>query len=146
MAAHSIPRSTVARRSNLTYVAAAVVIVLVVGFAVLSAFAVRELVSMAGNLQMVSTRLGTLEAVNQKLGDMDQKLDRLQTVAGGLATMRTELNETNAQLGATNRSTDAMRGSLTRMESDIRTLSSIRGDIHLMVHKIAGSFLFKSVK
>lgn len=126
--------------------AAAVVIVLVVGFAVLSAFAVRELVSMAGNLQMVSTRLGTLEAMNQKLGDMDQKLDRLQTVAGGLATMRTELNETNAQLGATNRSTDAMRGSLTRMESDIRTLSSIRGDIHLMVHKIAGSFLFKSVK
>jgi uncharacterized protein HemX len=108
-------------------------------FASLALYAVGQLRGMAGDLQAVDLRLSTLESMNRKL-------DRLGTVTATLKTMQQQLAETNGSLGRTNRLLHATNGSITRMQTDIRTLSSIRGDIHEMVHKISGSFLFRNVK
>ena len=154
MATHTLPKSTIAGwPRGLTYLGAAILALLVLGLAVLGLYAVHELQGMAGNLQQVSVRLGTLESMNHKL-------DRLETVSASLARMQTQLRATNGSLGetnqllritnakldVTNRATLEMSEALKRTESDIRALGTIRGDIHQMAHKIAGSFLFKGVK
>ena len=132
---HSIPQ----------YVLIAAIMCILLAFA-LGVYAVGQLQSMAANLQRVESRLSALQAV-------DRKLDGLQEISAALGTMRRQLRETNTSLVktngllvTTNSKLAATNSKLNATEGDVRSLSSIRGDIHEMSRKISGSFLFRGVR
>jgi hypothetical protein len=113
-----------------------------------------------GDLEAMQADLHHLNGQLATLDDMNRKLDRLATVSTGLSALRGELEGTRSQLRETNRllvhanakldgtsaSVASMSGSLRIMERDLGSLNAMRSDIHTMVHKIGGSFLFRGVK
>jgi ABC-type transporter Mla subunit MlaD len=110
----------------------------------------RQLHAMTAQLATVAEDLGTLDV-------MSRKLDRLATMQATLGRTNGKLDETNRRLdGALSRlrstqatlgSMDSKLGGLTgEMHGLDRDLRSMRGDIHVMAHKVGGSFLFRNVK
>ena len=120
--------------------------VLTLLFLAIALYAIAEVRFMADDLARVDSRLGALST-------MDRKLDELQGVSNKLTTMKRQLDITNGSLHDTNRllsrtnaKLDSTNAKLRTTENSIRSLSSIRGDIHEMSRKISGSFLFRGVK
>ena len=123
------------------------VLALAVAVSILAALVTMHVV---GQLDVMSSDLNQVRDGLENLTTMNQKLDRLDHVSRVLHQMDEDLTVTNRLLmtaddrlahmstdsGAAGRSLAAMKG----------TLSSMRGDIHIMSRKLSGSFLFRSVK
>ena len=125
--------------------------------AVLAALLALATVDTLGQLHLMTAQLTTVGRDLGTLDVMSRKLDRL-------AVMQATLERTNGKLDATNRrldgalsqlrSTQAKLGSMDAklgglaggMHGVDRDLRSMRGDIHVMAHKLGGSFLFRGVK
>lgn len=147
MATLSIREATLpGRPRRLASAAAGIAVLVVAGFVVLALYAVHELQGMAVDLQRVSSQLSILESMNRKLAPLEAMSTNLTTMQSELRAMRRSLRNTNSALGETNALLMQTNAKLAVTEADIRALGSIRSDIHLMAHKISGSFLFRGVK
>ncbi len=104
---------------------------------------IAQLDAMSLNLAHVSSRLETLQTMNQKL-------DRLDAMSLALRQMNNKLSVTNASLTLANQKLSSMAADSktagTSLDLMRRTLSGMGNDISVMSHKISGSFLFRSVK
>lgn len=103
--------------------------ILILLFAIAAVYALMQLQTMIADIKRVDARLQTLSVVSRQLEETNRSL-RLTNLL---------LAETNAKLDATN-------SKLNRTNADIKTLTTIRSDIHEMAHKLSGSFLFRGVK
>jgi ABC-type transporter Mla subunit MlaD len=119
---------------------------------------------MTTELGSVSQHISALDAMNRKLDGIAAMQQRLDSVDAHLTGMQRTLVQTNVKLDTTNghlvtaigqlSSTQSklgdMDGQLKGMSGEMRgvgsSLTAMRGDIHTMVHKIDGSFLFRGVK
>jgi hypothetical protein len=114
-------------------------LVLIIAISAATLDIIFHLHTMTDELGTVSQRLDSLDAMSRKLDrltPMQQKLDHMD---GSLIAMGASLGQTNAKL-------DQMRVLTADMQKLDGDLKSMRGDIHVMAHKIGGSFLFRAVK
>lgn len=116
-----------------------VVLVSVLAFAA-AGYALRLLVITTSDLKQMSS---DLDSVSSNLKHMSVELSLLQRVDSRLSETNTKLSTTNSLLGSTNRKLDGMLVESRAAESK---LARMEGEIALMSHKIAGSFLFRGVK
>ncbi|MDQ6781732.1 MAG: hypothetical protein M3Z37_11355 [Candidatus Eremiobacteraeota bacterium] len=120
---------------------AAAVILALAGLTI--AHLLSQLDTMTSTLTHVNTELQTLRTMNRKL----EMLDRMSVT---LKAMDGKLSQTNRSLAVANQRLDSMdtqsRVAGAALGQMGRTLQSMRGDIKTMSHKIAGSFLFRSVR
>ena len=161
-----------AGREHRLVAAGAVLATVVAIAAVWAAFdAVVHLHMMTDQLGTVGQRLTALDSMDRKLGRLATMQRRLEAVDGRLVRVGTTLDRTNAKLDQTNAKLDQTNArldaalarlhgtqtSLARMDGRLGSVStqmqrvdadlrSMRGDIHVMAHKIDGSFLFRGVK
>jgi hypothetical protein len=116
-----------------------VVLVVLLAFAG-GGYALHQLGVMSSELQSMST---DLDSVSTNLKRMSAQLELLQRVDARLAETNAKLSKTNSLLGETNGSLDRM---LAASRAADAKLARMEGDISIMSHKIAGSFLFRGVK
>jgi hypothetical protein len=103
-------------------------------------YALRLLVITTSDLRQMSS---DLDSVSSNLKQMAVQLTLLQRVDSRLAATNAKLSTTNSLLISTNRKLDGM---LAESRAADAKLARMGGDIALMSHKIAGSFLFRGVK
>jgi DNA repair ATPase RecN len=130
---------------RLATAAGAIVIILA---ALFGFYALREMHAMSADLSRANARLTALDEMNRKLdrlADMDTKLDGLKGMTAHLASVDVKLSQTNSELAVTNQQLLRTNAGVSAMRAQIVKLASIRSDIHMMSHKIAGSFLFRAV-
>lgn len=105
-------------------------------FVAAALYALIQLQIMVGDIERLDARLQTLSVMSRQFDETNRSLRLTNNL----------LAETNAKLEATNNKLNSTNASLRQTRSDIKALSSIRGDIHEMAHKLSGSFLFRGVK
>lgn len=102
--------------------------------------ALYQLTTMTADLKHMSTNLDSMSA---NLKQMSVQLELLHRVDSRLSETNSKLSTTNVLLTDTN-------GSLGRMLAESRSANSklarMEGEMAVMSHKIAGSFLFRGVK
>lgn len=118
-------------------VAGALIVALAIAAATLDIIAHLQL--MTDQLGVVGARLDALDAMSRKLDRLAPVQQRLAHMDGGLTMMERSLRTTNGKL-------DQMRVLTADMKQLDGEFRSMRGDIHIMAHKIDGSFLFRGVK
>src|SRR5690348_8133321 len=114
--------------------------VVIVAAVIFGIVAFGELSSMARNLDDTTTKM---DVVATNIERVSKEMSTLQRVDRQLAAMNGKLSTTNALLLKTN-------SSLTTMVAESKAadakLTRMEGDISVMSHKLAGSFLFRGVK
>ena len=118
----------------------AIVCVVLIGAVVGGVVVFRELSSMARNLDDTTAKM---DVVATNIARVSKQMETLQRVNGQLSAMNGKLSKTNALLLRTNASLDTM---VAQAQSADGRLARMEGDISVMSHKIAGSFLFRGVK
>lgn len=87
--------------------------------------------------------------ISADLNRLDGRLATLQQVERQLAPLKSasaSLHEANALLKSTNGKLDATEKAMLQMKADLRSVTSMRKDLHTMTHKVSHSFLFRGVK
>jgi hypothetical protein len=142
------------------YASLALALVIGVSITIGAMHALQALDSMQADVHHMDTRLATLDSMDRKLdglagmsgtlnglhGEFDLTTRQLLIANAELRVANRKLDTTNGKLGLTTASIGRMSGSLSKMQGDLSSLGEMRADIHTMVHKISGSFLFKGVK
>jgi hypothetical protein len=118
-------------------------ILLFLAIALVTAHALARLDAMSNTLTQVSANLQTLQGMNRKLDTLSEMSVTLRKMNGKLLATNQALTVANAQLSSMRRDSGKAGVSLDRMNN---VLNAMRADIHVMSHKITGSFLFRSVK
>jgi len=125
---------------TLVAILVAIVCVVLVGAGIGGTIAFRELSSMARNLDDTTAKM---EVVATNIARVSKQMETLDRVDRQLSAMNGKLSKTNALLLRTNSSLDTMVAE--SQEANVR-LARMEGDISVMSHKLAGSFLFRGVK
>ena len=127
---------------------AAALLALLLAYAVVDTL--RQVHLMNAQLATVGHDLGALDAMSHKLDGLSQMQASLERTNGKLdATNRrldaalSSLGSTQAKLGSMDTKLGTLGNQMRGMDTDLR---SMRGDIHVMAHKVGGSFLFRAVK
>jgi len=118
----------------------AVVCLVIIGAGVAGTVAFRELASMSRNLDDTTAKM---DVVATNIERVSKQMQTLQSVDRQLSAMNGKLSRTNVLLLRTNTSLDTM---VAESKSADAKLARMEGDISVMSHKIAGSFLFRGVK
>ncbi|HEY7994577.1 MAG TPA: hypothetical protein VID24_10220, partial [Candidatus Eremiobacteraceae bacterium] len=118
----------------------AVVCLVLVGAGIAGVVAFHELASMSRNLDDTTAKM---DVVATNIERVSKEMQTLERVDRQLSAMNGKLSKTNDLLLRTNASLDTMVGE--SKAADAR-LAVMQGDISVMSHKIAGSFLFRGVK
>ncbi len=115
-------------------------VVALVGAAVLAVYALGALRSMATTLTDVSAQMSHLESMDAKLTQTNRSLELTNL---HLARMDRQAALAGVQLASMERTMSGLTGLTAGMSAELHAMGS---DIHVMSHKISGSFLFRSVK
>jgi len=118
----------------------AIVCVVLIGAVIAGSFAFHELLSMSKNLDDTTAKMNV---VATNIERVSKQMETLQRVNRQLSAMNGKLSTTNGLLRRTNSSLDTM---VAESKAADAKLARMEGDISVMSHKIAGSFLFRSVK
>jgi len=118
----------------------AVVCLVLIGAGVAGVIAFRELASMSRNLEDTTAKM---DVVATNIERVSKQMQTLQSVNRQLSAMNGKLSKTNDLLVRTNASLGIMVGESKAADAK---LARMEGDISIMSHKIAGSFLFRGVK
>lgn len=121
-------------------VLAGLVCAVVIAAIIAVVFAFRELSSMARNLDDTTAKM---DVVATNIARVSKEMTTLQRVDSQLSAMNGKLSKTNALLLRTNSSLDTM---VAESKAADARLTHMEGDISVMSHKLAGSFLFRGVK
>lgn len=101
-----------------------------IGVAAVGIVTFRELTSVSGDLERVSS-------------DMDTVAGNIKQVSREMSTMNGKLSKTNELLLRTNASLGTM---VAQARTSDAKLARMEDDLSVMSHKISGSFLFRGVK
>jgi hypothetical protein len=112
----------------------------VIGVVICTIVAFRELSSMARNLDDTTAKM---DVVATNIARVSKQMETLDRVDRQLSTMNGKLSKTNDLLLRTNASLGTM---VAEAQSADERLARMEGDMSVMSHKIAGSFLFRGVK
>jgi uncharacterized membrane protein len=118
---------------------------------------ITALVALLGAAVLALTVLGALRSMSATLSDVSAKMAHLESMDTKLTETNRALATTNFHLARTDRqsirageqlaSMERTMGRMAALTASMRTeLRAMGGDIHLMSHKISGSFLFRGVK
>lgn len=109
--------------------------------------------AMQSDVQRMSVRMSALDQMDRKLDGLAAMSRRVNSLNGQLDTMIGQVQSTNRQLARTNGTLAGVDGDMRGMSGTLQTMAqrlaaidAMRADIHQMVHKIDGSFLFRGVK
>jgi septal ring factor EnvC (AmiA/AmiB activator) len=105
--------------------------------------ALSDLDAMQADMNRISERLGTLEAMNRQMGTAIGQLKRAN--AQLIATNRT-LDHANGKLEGTDATLSRISADLGTMARGMRSIDMMRSDIDMVTRKIGDSFLFRGVK
>ena len=105
--------------------------------------ALSDLDAMQADMNRISERLGTLEAMNRQMGTAIGQLKRAN--AQLIATNRT-LDHANGKLDGTDATLSRISADLGTMARGMRSIDMMRSDIDMVTRKIGDSFLFRGVK
>jgi septal ring factor EnvC (AmiA/AmiB activator) len=120
------------------------VVIAAVAFAVYFAGrALSDLNAMEADMNRMSERVGTLEAMNRQIGTAVGQMQQMNAHLG--ATNRT-LDNANGRLATTDATLSRMSADVGTMARGIRSIDLMRSDIDMMTRKIGNSFLFRGVK
>jgi len=118
----------------------AVVCLVIIAAGAAGIVAFRELASMSRNLEDTTAKM---DVVATNIERVSKQMQTLQSVDRQLSAMNGKLSRTNELLLRTNTSLDTM---VAESKAADRKVARMEGDISVMSHKIAGSFLFRGVK
>jgi len=118
----------------------AVVCLVIIAAGVAGIVAFRELASMSRNLDDTTAKM---DVVATNIERVSKQMQTLQSVDRQLSAMNGKLSRTNELLLRMNTSLDTM---VAESKAADAKLARMEGDISVMSHKIAGSFLFRGVK
>ena len=118
----------------------AIVCLVIIAAGVAGSVAFRELASMSRNLDDTTAKM---DVVATNIERVSKQMQTLQSVDRQLSAMNGKLSRTNDLLLRTNTSLDTM---VAESKAADAKLARMEGDISVMSHKIAGSFLFRGVK
>ena len=125
---------------TLVAVLIAVVCLVLIGAGIAGVLAFHELASMSRNLDETTAKMDVVATNIERVSKQMQTLDRVDRQ---LLAMNGKLSKTNDLLLRTNASLDTM---VAESKAADAKLARMEGDISVMSHKIAGSFLFRGVK
>jgi len=150
MAIGPVTRESVEQRSVAwkTLVFLSVVIsVVIVAFASLALYfggrALSDLDAMQADMNRISERLGTLEAMNRQVGTA---VDQLERANAQLVATNQTLDHANSEFNRTNATLSGMSADLGAMARGMQSIDRMRSNIDMLTRKIGGSFLFRGVK
>jgi hypothetical protein len=109
--------------------------------------------AMQSDVQRMSVRMDALDQMNRKLDGLATMSRHVSSLNGQLQTMIGQIESMNRQLGLTNGKLAGVDGDMRGMSGTLQTMAqrlaaidAMRADIHQLVHKVNGSFLFRGVK